>query len=942
MIDQIVISWFKSKNDAIPKRATVAWSQFCATFTKQPRRTPCTIDTCLSAGWRKETAAATSATSTSPTKNIECAHKNGKSWSPATYPAGSRRQKKSVDVVGVLVVDGDHWSEEILAATRERVCKFQYIIHASHSDRPANPNAPCTCGSEPGALHGTTCPARVDRCVRLIFVLSRPVKRDEWPRFWRGATKRLGLAADPSCCDANRIYYLPSRPSDADYFCAINDGEALDVDEILASAIETALDHAPSIAVDLQIGDGGVAVPGQRHAMLTSIAGALRFRGAGEQEILIALREANERRCQPPKPDDEVVAVARWAAEQPASPGASPSSLIASADGRYVIQHGEICASATTKEGEVYGIPLCNFVARVDEEIVADDGVTRTRVLAISGALAKGTQLARVQVRADVFADLNWITREWGVGAIVHAGRGVRDQVREAIEQFSSAARERVVYSHTGWRRVRDRWAFLHAGGAIGAEGVQVELDRLHNYRLPDTVEDLTGAIQLSATLLNAAPSAVAYPLLGVTYAAPLASILKADYTVFPVGPTGNLKTGLATISQQHFGTFSAQTLPASWISTPNAIEATIFAAKDVVCTIDDFKPALDPRISSLASRVITQIGNGAFRDRLLSDLSTAPQRPPRAQVLATGEQLPGVDGDSAQQRLIEVQVDRATLRYGSPDEPIDRLQAQAPRLPHSMRGYIEFLAPQYDELSISLPRRQLELRADLLRRIGPGVHLRTPDALAKLLVAIELFGAFAVEAGAFKQRTADRWFAEASAAFVELGKAKARSSADGAPVAMFMRVLSAMFAGHLAHLDPLDPRDRDHAEIGKYGSRRASRSQLVGWWAGDHAWLLPDLTLTTVADYLARSRTSWHETVTSFGELLVKAGARPGSEGRSQSRKRVPGVGIPRVWAIPLSLLGGGDEATEQQELPLALPSPNVLLPVPFEFAPDHEAAPP
>ena len=301
MIDQIAISAFKSKHDAIPKRWTGAWSQFLSLFTKV-RRTPCTQATCA---------------------HSDCPHKNGKAWSPATYPAGSPRQKKNVQAVNLLVADLDHQPDEMLTEVRGRIGKYQYIIHASHSDRPANPNAPCTCGSEAGALHGTSCPARVDRCLRLIFVLSRPVTRDEWPRFWRAAMRMLGLPADPSTCDANRLYYAPSRPSDADYFVQTNDGVALDVEEVLANAPNDPVPAADAqelgLSADIQIGEGGVVEPGQRHALLKSIAGSLRFRGAGEQEILAALRNANLARCKPPKADEELKRLASWAIEQPNS-----------------------------------------------------------------------------------------------------------------------------------------------------------------------------------------------------------------------------------------------------------------------------------------------------------------------------------------------------------------------------------------------------------------------------------------------------------------------------------------------------------------------------------------------------------------------------------------------------------------------------------------------
>jgi predicted P-loop ATPase len=186
-------------------------------------------------------------------------------------------------------------------------------LHASHSDRPAGSTV-CTCGSEPGALHGQDCPSRIDRCVRAIVPLSRPVTRDEWPRFWPTAMAFLKQPADPSTCDANRLYYLPSRPGDATtYYFEAHDGIALDVEAILAVAPP----DVPSIAENLRVDPAGIVEPGQRHAMLKSMGGAMRFRGASYDEIEPALLAANKARCNPPKSEAEVKAIARWAAEQP-------------------------------------------------------------------------------------------------------------------------------------------------------------------------------------------------------------------------------------------------------------------------------------------------------------------------------------------------------------------------------------------------------------------------------------------------------------------------------------------------------------------------------------------------------------------------------------------------------------------------------------------------
>jgi hypothetical protein len=50
----------------------------------------------------------------------------------------------------------------------------------------------------------------------------------------------------------------------------------------------------------------GSLTPGGRHAALVSLAGTVRRRGCDEDEIFALLVTVNERRCDPPKSDDEL------------------------------------------------------------------------------------------------------------------------------------------------------------------------------------------------------------------------------------------------------------------------------------------------------------------------------------------------------------------------------------------------------------------------------------------------------------------------------------------------------------------------------------------------------------------------------------------------------------------------------------------------------------
>jgi hypothetical protein len=264
-----------SRFDNTPKTEVVTWAQFESRFAKF-KRARCTLDTCAK-GEHAE-----SGRDGKPT----CKHKDVGFWIPATFTGG--RKQAAVNNVTFLVVDADHLPDQAaLDATLAQLEPYRYVAHATHSDRPGN------------------------RCARIFIPLSKPVALADWKRFWVAAMTTLGMPADPSCCNADRLYYWPSRPSDAEYWSVTHEGEPLDVVEIAKNAPR----EEPRVADSLGLDDGGIVGEGKRHAMLVSTAGALRGRGAGEAEIYAALLGANKR-CNPPKSDAELKEIAKWASEQ--------------------------------------------------------------------------------------------------------------------------------------------------------------------------------------------------------------------------------------------------------------------------------------------------------------------------------------------------------------------------------------------------------------------------------------------------------------------------------------------------------------------------------------------------------------------------------------------------------------------------------------------------
>jgi hypothetical protein len=256
----------------------------------------------------------------------------------------------------------------------------------------------------------------------------------------------------------------------------------------------------------------------------------------------------------------------------------------------YRIVDGGFVYVKNTREGE---LPqrLTTFTAWVEEELIRDDGAEEKRVYRLAGE-ARDKPLPKVDVPAARFGSMNWTSDRWGLAAGITAGPGARDCAREAIELYSSGARIRYLYAHTGWRELPGRqFVYLHADGAIGAEGVEVEVELepgLERYALPDscTSEELAEAVRQSISFLTLAPMRITAPLLAAAYLAPLSEIIVPDFTVWFWGPTGTLKSTLAAVLLSHFGDFSETSLPLSFESTANAIERQLFLLKDILAVV--------------------------------------------------------------------------------------------------------------------------------------------------------------------------------------------------------------------------------------------------------------------------------------------------------------------------------------------------------------------
>ncbi|MCZ6625567.1 MAG: hypothetical protein O7B35_15290, partial [Deltaproteobacteria bacterium] len=478
--------------------------------------------------------------------------------------------------------------------------------------------------------------------------------------------------------------------------------------------------------------------------------------------------------------------------------------------------------------------PLCNFVATVTEEITQDDGAETTRAFIIEGQLDNGKPLPPACVPGSRFGGMTWVTEEWGLRAIVHAGQATRDYLREAIQVLSPDARSRRVFTHTGWREIDGQWVYLTTSGAVGEDVFEVDLgSELSRYRLPLKAENPIEAIRVSIKLLDIAPLEVTAPLWAGVYRAPLATFFPVDFSLWLEGLTGSLKSTIAGLLLCHFGDFDRTHLPGAWSSTTNQLERRAFLLKDTLFVVDDYAPtSLDRReLEMKAARLLRSQGNLAGRGRLRSDLTERVAFPPRGLILATGEQHP--PGQSLLARTLLVEVSRKDLNM----ELLTEAQKNSGLLQHAMAGYIQWLSPQIPKLPELLRET---FKGTRTKATVSGGHLRIPEVLAHLWLGLDCGLTYAEDIGACSQTDVSGLRERSWKALLNLAAAQAQYVEDERPSLRFLKVLSTLVTQeHVTLLPKSDPE-----------KQTSDSADFVGWYDDEMLYLLPEAAFMAVSRF--------------------------------------------------------------------------------------------
>ena len=584
----------------------------------------------------------------------------------------------------------------------------------------------------------------------------------------------------------------------------------------------------------------------------------------------------------------------------------------------YCVDHGCICtwSDDTPKR-------LCNFTAIANGVITRDDGVTEETCFLVDGWTANGEALKPVRVPAKAYRRMDWITENWDIRASILPGNTATDKVRYVIQTANAENAQRIrEYTHTGWRKIGGRWCYLYQGGAIGAEGVTVDLAQaLDNYCLdarydPEGRDELDDMMETYSLTMNI-PRRISVPLVAFMFLAPLRDALvragfPPSFSVYLIGGSGAHKSTMAALMLSFFGNFRELSLPASFRDTANYITYKAFVLKDMVLAVDDYHPesSLQARrkMEDTAQQLARAFGDLAQRGRMMADQSLSASKPPRSLALISGEDMPNIR-ESGEARYYVIQIGPNEIPT---EDVMTYMQDRAAEgvLAHTMRKYIEWLAPQMDDLPDKLAARFKHLRSEFQKmNIG---HSRAPGTIAHLVIGYEMYMRFMVESGAVDDPDGEiskMEIADAVRDIISNSRAQSRDSKQERPSRMFLNTIGEM----------LLTREASVVDLTDATAKNSPGKGHIGWMDALYYYLIPDTSYRMVCEFFTKKGEAFplstrmlHRQM-SEDNLLVG-----GSDGKNTRVKRIDGKNARLLW-IPRANIDGPAPAKEQMRMDLS-----------------------
>lgn len=396
--------------------------------------------------------------------------------------------------------------------------------------------------------------------------------------------------------------------------------------------------------------------------------------------------------------------------------------------------------------------PLCNFSPFIVSQVIHDDGAETNTKVKVSGISSSGKKLPTVEVSSDEFANLNWVTKQWGFGCNIAVGSTVKDKIRFALQSTADDAECIIVFSVTGWKIIDGKHYFLMPDDD---EHTVTLPNKMNGYtmRREYTEADIAQCYSFLEECL--APREIIYPLLAFVFMSPLNTFMREagcepKTVLMLVGKTGSKKSTLAALMLSFFGNFTASSLPLSFKDTPLSILHHSFSLKDVLTCIDDFHPSGKQdefNMTNTAQTIMRAYGDRVGRGKLSSKSEAMESRFPQGNAIITAEFPPDI-GESGTARYFTVEMTPNSLNNSF----LTMYQEEAAKgtLNSCMFAYTEWLKKEYlddDKLKEKMIQTMHETfvssrdaMAKKLAENGVMCHPRIPEVVAVMTIGFTFF----------------------------------------------------------------------------------------------------------------------------------------------------------------------------------------------------------
>jgi len=572
----------------------------------------------------------------------------------------------------------------------------------------------------------------------------------------------------------------------------------------------------------------------------------------------------------------------------------------------YGVANGCICQD-TGNEVK----PLTDFVVLPRTELEKDDGVNVSKHFVLDGWNSAGRKLGRVTIRASELDGMNWVTEKWGMDAALAPGSTTKGKVAWVIKKVGQLTAKRLTeYNHTGWRKIGGKWCYLYHGGAVGMEGVTVDMgDALKTYRLDGGgAEGFDGipfkeAAQVSLRIQETMKEEIGIALLGTIYLAPLREWMSQTdivpaFALFLYGESGTHKTTAASLAMSHFGNFHAKNPPASFNDTGNQIRKKAFLVKDMPILVDDYHPVASVQekrqMAATAQTLSRAFGDGVDRGRLNADSTIKANTPPRSVAIITGEDLPAI-GASGLARYFILDIDKEDIPVGKVLTEMQEL-ARKGYLQRSMRGYVLWLLKQADGMPARLHDLFLQYREDI-HRDSSGQHDRAPETVACILIGYAMMLNYFRDVGVFDTATAAKMLGHAREKLMNASRKQARDMESEKPTRIFLDNLAELLNSKQVALKDLTTEDAKDPP---------PTERMIGYMDAEYYYLLPNVAFGAVQKLCREQGQEFPVSLKALYKHLRTDGILQDAGGEKATRQKwIDGKNQRLLW-IPVKELNG------------------------------------